>query len=110
MDAQKRYPKPPVLEADPNTADAAKQFLHWKRSLENYLGRIFKDDNSTPDDLEALKLEYLTTLVDYKNFDYISDSTKYQDAMKYSRNSLSNPRMRFLPAIICKAKARRIIG
>ena len=34
MDAQKRYPKPPVLEADPNTADAAKQFLHWKQSLE----------------------------------------------------------------------------
>ena len=81
MDAQKRYPKPPVLEADPNTADAAKQFLHWKRSLENYLGRIFKDDNSSADDLEVLKLEYLTTLVDYKNFDYISDSTKYSDAM-----------------------------
>ena len=82
MEAQKCYPKPAILEADPNATDAAKQFLHWKRSFENYLGHIFKDDKSTAAEKEVLQLEYLTTYIDYKNFDYISESTKYSDAMR----------------------------
>ena len=92
MEVQHRYPKPTVLEADPNSTNADKKFLHWKRAFLNYLDRLFKDDTGEADAQEVAKLEYLTTFLDYKCFDYIADATKCKEAMEILQNLFVKPK------------------
>lgn len=67
-----RYLKPDRLDVDPNSADAAKSWKHWKKTFDNFLASF----QNEPSD----KLVVLTNFVSPTVYDIIADCTDYDTA------------------------------
>ena len=66
--------RPERLEADPNSSEAAKEWLHWKTTFQNFLAVL------SPDGLD--KLGVLTNYLTPKVYQYIEDCDNYEAAME----------------------------
>ena len=94
-----KYLKPARFDCDPNSVGADKQFKHWLRTFQDFIGTI-KSTVTTPapatTDSEStgtvqvqagptedeLKLRTLTNYVSANVFEYIVDCTTYDDAIE----------------------------
>jgi hypothetical protein len=65
--------RPDHLEADPNSSTAATEWLHWKRTLENFPSVLLEEGLD--------KFTVLTNFVSPTVFQYIEDSENYTAAI-----------------------------
>ena len=66
--------RPERLGADPNSSEASKDWLHWRRTFQNFLAVI---------DREGLdKLGVLTNFLSPRIYQYIEDCGDYPTAME----------------------------
>lgn len=68
-----KYLKPDRFDVEPSAAQADKQWLHWKRTFENFLAHV-------PDASSADKFQLLTNYVAPGVYTYIADTDSYADA------------------------------
>ena len=66
--------RPERLETDPSSNVAAKEWLHWKRTFENFLLVLPQTDLN--------KLNVLANYVSPSIFQHIEDCTEYEAAME----------------------------
>ena len=76
--------RPDRLDKDPNDPDAAKEWIHWRRTFENFVVGVSTDKEE--------KLKILTNFVSSKVFQYIEDSTDYDSAIKTLASLFIKPR------------------
>ncbi|KAI5751264.1 hypothetical protein M8J77_005901 [Diaphorina citri] len=69
-----KYLRPERFDVEPTSASAAKEWLHWKKTFENFLSHM-KDATA------ADKLQLLTNFVAPNVFTYIDDSATYTSAL-----------------------------
>ena len=70
--------KPKVLDLDPNSDNAMKQWKHWRRTFENYIEvDEVKDEH---------KLKYLVSCVSADVYDYIEEITTFDAAVELLQN------------------------
>ena len=65
--------RPERFDADPNSPEAAKQWLHWKRTFNSFMTAI---QSHTPD-----KLDVLCNYVSPSVYTYIADYKTYAEAI-----------------------------
>ena len=66
--------RPERLDADPNSSGATKEWLHWKRTFQNFL-TVFNRDGLD-------KLGVLTNYLSPRVYQYIEDCENYEIAME----------------------------
>ena len=80
-----RFLKPSLLDTDPSSPTAAKEWLHWKRTFQNFLTIAMPSTgtsaSSESDTQTVSKLHMLTNFVSHTVFDYISECEDYDTAM-----------------------------
>lgn len=79
-----RYLRPERFDADPNQADAAKQWLHWFRTFENFLTSLA---SLSPNKLDTL-INYLAPSV----YEFIGECTTYEDAINILKDTYVKPK------------------
>ena len=80
-----KFLKPEKLAVDPNSTTAAKEWNHWLRTFNNFLG-LFTGDNAPN------KLNVLVASVSHSVYDYIEDCTTYDDAIAILRAVYVKPK------------------
>ena len=76
--------RPERLETDPNSGEASKEWLHWKRTFDNYLGVLPQRDLD--------KLLVLSNFVSPSFFQHIEECINYEAAMGIFQALFVNPR------------------
>ena len=79
--------RPERLDTDPNSGTAAKEWLHWRHTFENFMPQEGLD-----------KLAVLSNFVSPSIFQHIEDCTDYETSIETLQTLLSNRRMRSLHA------------
>lgn len=73
-----RYLKPDKFEADPNEPTCSKQWKYWLKTFESFMAKIASNEKEiTSED----KLNLLINHVSQSVFDFISESTTYEEAI-----------------------------
>ena len=76
--------RPERLETDPSSNTAAKEWLHWKRTFENFMAVLPQEDLN--------KLAVLANYVSSSIFQYIEDCTEYDTAIEMLQVVFAKPR------------------
>ena len=75
--------RPEQLETDPNSNTASKEWLHWRRTFENFLS-VLPQENLD-------KLSILTSYVSPTIFQYIETSAEYAEAIEVLKGLFVKP-------------------
>ena len=75
--------RPERLDADPSSGEAAKVWLHWKRTFQNFLAVL------PPDGLDRLGL--LTNYLSPKVYRYVEDCRDYPAAIETLQDLYAKP-------------------
>ena len=76
--------RPERLETDPNSGEASKEWLHWKRTFDNFLAVLPQDDLD--------KLSVLANFVSPSIFQHIEECTEYEAAVGMLQALFVKPR------------------
>ena len=76
--------RPERLETDPNSGEASKEWLHWKRTFDNFLAVLPQDDLD--------KLSVLANFVSPSIFQHIEECTEYEAAVGILQALFVKPR------------------
>ena len=76
--------RPERLETDPNSGEASKEWLHWKRTFDNFLAALPQDDLD--------KLSVLANFVSPSIFQHIEECTEYEAAVGILQALFVKPR------------------
>ena len=68
-----KFLRPDRFETDPSEATAAKQWMHWKRTFDNFLEELTKNPQTAEHDKLKLMINYVAPSV----YDHITDCTTY---------------------------------
>lgn len=82
-----RLLRPGRLDTDPNSSTAAKEWIHWFKTFENFLAVIPSEDPT-----QLNKLGILTNYVTPMVFEVISDCTTYERAVELLKNLYIKPK------------------
>ena len=76
--------KPNRLDLDPSAPFASKQWKHWMKTFENYIGEFATGSaqSSSGSTITINKLNILVNCVSHQVYDYIEDCTTYDEAKK----------------------------
>ena len=77
--------KPGKFETDPDSQTSGKQWLHWRKTFENYLSALAVTDNDS-------KLQILTNFVSPEIFEDISEQTSYSEALSSLQDLYVKPK------------------
>ncbi len=75
--------RPERFEGSANTATSAKEFAHWLKTLENYLGSLTQENLN--------KLSILTNFVSPTVYEYFSECTDYATAIEALKKTYVKP-------------------
>lgn len=73
--------RPERLETDPNQSEASKDWQHWRRTFENFVDVVTRDNNDEDEDMEATKFKILPNFLSPKIYQYIEECTSYQESL-----------------------------
>ncbi|KAK3726270.1 hypothetical protein QZH41_003048 [Actinostola sp. cb2023] len=76
--------RPERLETDPNSVGASKEWIHWKRTFENFL--------SVLSDKDVNKFGVLINFISPSIFQYVEECTTYEYAIEVLQNIYVKPR------------------
>ena len=80
--------RPERLETDPNSGEALKEWLHWKRMFDNFLAVVPQDDLN--------KLSVLVNFVSPSIFQHIEECTEYEATVGILQALFVKPRNEIL--------------
>ena len=83
--------RPERLDTDPNSGTAAKEWLHWRRTFENFMAVLPHKDLD--------RLVILSNFVSPSIFQQIEDFTDYETSIETLQTMFIKARMRSLHAI-----------
>ena len=66
--------RPQIFDADANSEEGPRKWLHWKRTFESFIRRV---DGATDRD----KLDLLINFIETNVYSYITECTTYADAL-----------------------------
>ena len=66
--------RPEKFNTDPDNANASKEWIYWHKTFENFIGAITQENID--------KLALLTCYIAPKVYEYISECSSYEDAIK----------------------------
>ena len=89
--------RPERLERNPNSGEASKEWLHWKRTFDNFLA-VLPQTNLD-------KLSALANFVSPSIFQHIEECTEYGAAVGILQALFVKPRKKSLPAIYMRRGA-----
>ena len=75
--------RPEHLESKPDSVSANKEWLHWRRTFDNFISVLPSEGLD--------KLRVLTNFVSPEIFQYIEESTTYEQAMETLHNLFVKP-------------------
>ncbi|XP_076814961.1 uncharacterized protein LOC143461082 [Clavelina lepadiformis] len=78
--------KPAKLEVDINCETTSKLWKHWKRTFDNFLAELAREQTSTAPPIN--KLQLLTNFVSAEIFEFIEDCNTYDSAVEILQNLL----------------------
>ena len=85
-----KHLRPARFDADINTPNVEKEWKHWFRTFENFLGSLtFTGEN---DAQQTAKLNTLTVYISPSVFEYIQDTTSYDAAIAILKNLYVKPK------------------
>ena len=81
--------RPTRFESELSTPNVEKEWKHWLRTFENYLGAL--TITGTEDEQQTKKLQALTNSVSASVFEYITDVTTYDAAIALLKSLYEKP-------------------
>ena len=69
-----KYLRPPIFDTDVNWEEDPKKWLHWKRTLESFIRKIYVA-------IHKYKLDVLIYFIETNVYLYLAECTAYADAL-----------------------------
>ena len=86
-----KHLRPSRFECEPNAIDAEKQWRHWFRTFENFMGSLSFPDTMGDAIIQQHKLSTLINYVSPSIYDFISESTSFNDAVNTLKDLYVKP-------------------
>ena len=87
-----KYLKPARFDTNPNSSTAAKEWIHWHKTLMNFIEILPIPEETTVERQSILKLNTLHNFLDYAVFEYISGCTNFEDAISILNSVYVKPK------------------
>ena len=85
-----KHLRPVRFDADINTPNVEKEWKHWFRTFENFLGTL--TFTGTDEENQTAKLNALTVYISPSVYEYIQDTTTYDGAIAILKNLYVKPK------------------
>ena len=89
-----RLLKPEKLDANPNDLDAKLTFKHWLRTFERFITAV--DERRAENDPNTDKYGILVNYVSPKVYEYIEETTEYEQALTLLKRAYIKPRNKIM--------------
>lgn len=79
-----KFLRPERFEADPNSPNAAKEWMHWFKTFQNFLSSIPSSETGCLGEEEKLRL--LINYISHSVYELINDYTSYTECVDVLQN------------------------
>ena len=94
-----RLLRPERFDVEPSSKTASKEWRHWFKTFENFVLSLSEENRTS-------KFQLLTNLVAPNVYEFIADSSSYDDATQSLNMCMINLKVKFMHDICCQLGSR----